>query len=45
MAGADKDAEEESLESARKARLHWLLINLLALTCAALIVNIYSFGY
>ena len=42
MAGADKDAEEESLESARKARLHWLLINLLALTCAALIVNVYA---
>lgn len=42
MAGADKDAEEESLESARKVRLHWLLINLLALTCAALIVNVYA---
>lgn len=42
MAGADKDAEDESLESARKARLHWLLINLIALTCAALIVNVFA---
>lgn len=42
MAGANKDAEEESLDSARKARLHWLFINLLALLCAALVVNVYK---
>ncbi|RLA20695.1 MAG: magnesium transporter [Gammaproteobacteria bacterium] len=42
MAGADKDAEEESLESARKARLHWLFINMVALFFAALIVNLYK---
>ena len=42
MAGADKDAEEESLDSARKARLRWLLINLVALTCAAMVVNVFA---
>ncbi|OQK17752.1 hypothetical protein AU255_07775 [Methyloprofundus sedimenti] len=42
MAGADKDAEEESLESARKARLHWLFINLAALLCAVFVVNVYK---
>ncbi len=42
MAGASQDAEEESLGSARKARLHWLFINLAALLCAVFVVNIYK---
>ncbi len=42
MAGADNVAEEESFSSARKARLHWLLINLIALCCAAFVVSLYK---
>ncbi|MCF6251981.1 MAG: magnesium transporter [Methylococcaceae bacterium] len=42
MAGTDYEAEEESLDSARKARLHWLFINLVALCCAAFIVSLYK---
>jgi len=42
MAGADNEAEEDSFESARKARLHWLFINLSALLCAAFIVSLFK---
>jgi len=42
MAGTDYEAEEESFDSARKARLHWLFINLVALCCAAFIVSLYK---
>ncbi len=42
MAGADDEAEEESLKSARIARLHWLLINLSALLCAVYIIDIFD---
>ena len=42
MAGADHEAEEEGFNSARKARLHWLFINLIALCCAAFIVSLYK---
>ena len=42
MAGANKEAEEESQESARKARLYWLFINLAALLCAVLVVDAYK---
>ncbi len=42
MAGTDNEAEEESFHSARKARLHWLFINLVALCCAAFIVSLYK---
>lgn len=42
MAGANNAAEEESLESARQARLRWLFINLSALCIAAYIVSLYQ---
>jgi len=42
MAGADNVAEEESFSSARKARLYWVLINLIALCCAAFVVSLYK---
>ncbi len=42
MAGADYEAEEESFSSARKARLQWLFINLVALCCAAFIISLYK---
>ena len=42
MAGADNEAEEEGFSSARKARLHWLFINLTALFCAAFIVSLFK---
>ena len=42
MAGTDNEAEIESFDSARKARLHWLLINFVALCFAAFVVSLYK---
>jgi magnesium transporter len=42
MAGASNIAEEESFDSARKARLNWLFINVTALCVAAYIVSMFE---
>ncbi len=42
MAGTDIKAEEASFDSARKARLHWLLINFVALCFAAFVVSMFK---
>ena len=42
MAGADNEAEEKGLRSARIARLHWLFINVFALCVAAYIVSMFE---
>ncbi len=42
MAGADNEAEEQGLRTARLARLHWLFVNVIALCVAAYIVSMFE---
>jgi len=42
MAGTDQTAEDLGFTEARKARLNWIFVNLVALFCAASVVGIYK---